>query len=124
MPLIEMVVQRAGQTQHGFKDLEVAAEEIQHELGAVEAKALALKLLEADLAQARCVAVFVLGANAALDQQCLQILGEQAGRDTDWRVQELLRRLLIAIAQMLVTKPRFRSLRLGSKIHPPMFDVR
>lgn len=90
MRIIEQLVERARETEHGFKDLEAAAVEVRDRASAAEAKELAFTLLQTDLPQARCIGIFILGMAAALDANALQALREQARRDGDWRVQEII----------------------------------
>ena len=87
MQTVQQLVERASKTEHGFKDLEAAAVEVCNMTPAIEAKELALTLLRVDLPQARCIGIFILGMMAAQDDGALQALKEQAGRDSDWRVQ-------------------------------------
>ncbi|MBC2857996.1 DNA alkylation repair protein [Stappia sp. 28M-7] len=90
MQTVQQLVERSRKTQHGFKDLEAAADEIHARSSVAEARDVALQLLSSDVAQARCIGTFLLGRQAALDQQALQILREQVSLDSDWRVQEIL----------------------------------
>ncbi|SEO41233.1 hypothetical protein SAMN04490248_1052 [Salinihabitans flavidus] len=90
MQIVQQLVERSKKTEHGFKDLEAAAVEVHDQVSAVEAKKLALTLLQTDLPQARCIGVFILGMMAALDEDALQALRERASQDRDWRVQEII----------------------------------
>jgi len=88
--IIQQLVERARETEHGFKDLEAAAVEVRERASAAKAKEVAFALLQTDLPQARCIGIFVLGMSAALDENALQALRVQARRDGDWRVQEVI----------------------------------
>ncbi|MDX3978451.1 DNA alkylation repair protein [Shinella sp.] len=90
MQIVQQLVERAKRTEHGFKDLESAAAEVGDKASAAEAKDLAVALLNTDSPQARGIGIFILGALAASDETALQILWEQASRDSDWRVQEFI----------------------------------
>jgi 3-methyladenine DNA glycosylase AlkC len=90
MQTIQQLVERASKTKHGFKDLEAAAVEALNTVSAIEAKEQAFTLLQMDLPQARSIGVFILGMMAAQDDDALQALKKQAGRDSDWRVQEII----------------------------------
>lgn len=90
MQTVQQLVERASKTEHGFKDLEAAAVEVYNMAPAIEAKELAFTLLRVDLPQARCIGIFILGMIAAQDDGALQALKKQAGRDSDWRVQEII----------------------------------
>ena len=84
------IVERARKTEHGFKDLELAADELMASHDPKASKEVALTLLRSQVHQARCVATFVLGRLAASDPDALAILREQVSEDSDWRVQEIL----------------------------------
>jgi len=90
MQIVQQLVERARKTEHGFKDLEAAAMEVRAGASATEAKKLALALLQTDLPQARSIGIFILGTMAVSDADALQTLREQASRDSDWRVQEII----------------------------------
>ncbi|NDW04548.1 DNA alkylation repair protein [Jiella pacifica] len=90
MQSIQNLVERASKTEHGFKDLEKAAVEVWDTVSATEAKKLAFTLLQVSLPQARCIGTFILGMAAARCDDALKALKEQARRDSDWRVQEII----------------------------------
>ena len=90
MQIVQQLVERARKTEHGFKDLEATAMEVRAGASATEAKKLALALLQTDLPQARSIGIFILGTMAVSDADALQTLREQASRDSDWRVQEII----------------------------------
>lgn len=90
MSLVRNLVERALKTQHGFKDLELSANEVFETHSRADAKAIALELLASEARQGRCVGTFILGRLAAADSDALLILKERVSGDTDWRVQEIL----------------------------------
>ncbi|MCB8840669.1 DNA alkylation repair protein [Aurantimonas sp. VKM B-3413] len=90
MQSIQTLLERASKTEHGFKDLEKAAVEVCDMVHATEAKDLGFTLLQAPLPQARCIGIFILGIVAAQYVDALTALKEQARRDSDWRVQEII----------------------------------
>ena len=84
------IIERSKKTEHGFRDLQRAADELFTSTEATLAKEIALELLRSDVHQARCVGTFVLGRLAASDADALRILKQQVSQDADWRVQEIL----------------------------------
>jgi 3-methyladenine DNA glycosylase AlkC len=90
MDNLEEIVSRAQTTEHGFKDLQLAADEIVASRDREAARDIALTLLHSEVHQARCVGTFVLGRLAAADPQALAVLKAQVSEDHDWRVQEML----------------------------------
>lgn len=90
MDTAEGIVRRAEQTENGFKDLQLAADEIVSSHTPDAAKGVALTLLRSKVHQARCVATFILGHLAASDPDALRILKTEVSKDDNWRVQEIL----------------------------------
>lgn len=90
MGIVEDIVARSEKTEHGFNDLQLAADELVSSHDAAAAKDIALTLLASAVHQARCVGTFVLGRLAAADPDALHILKDRVSRDDDWRVQEIL----------------------------------
>lgn len=90
MQTVPQLVERSRNTQHGFKDLGAAADEIYARASLSEAKRVAADLLQSDVAQARCIGTFLLGRLAAQEREALKILKERVSLDSDWRVQEIL----------------------------------
>ncbi|UYO51453.1 DNA alkylation repair protein [Rhodopseudomonas palustris] len=90
MRITTTIIERARRTANGFKDLELAADEVIASGDAAGAKEIALELLRSEVHQARCVATFILGRLAADDGDALAVLKQRVSRDDDWRVQEIL----------------------------------
>ncbi len=90
MEIIEEIVKRSRKTEHGFNDLQLAANEIILSGDAARSKQISLELLCSEFHQARCVGTFLLGHLAALDLDALHILKDRVSNDDDWRVQEIL----------------------------------
>lgn len=90
MQTVEQLVDRARKTAHGFKDLEAAAAGVCDQASVAGAAELASLLLQNDLPQARCIGAFILGMIATRHADALPALREQAARDDDWRVQEII----------------------------------
>lgn len=90
MVITQDIVERSKKTEHGFRDLQRAADELFTSIEATSAKEIALELLRSDVHQARCVGTFVLGRLAASDADALRVLKQQVSQDADWRVQEIL----------------------------------
>jgi 3-methyladenine DNA glycosylase AlkD len=90
MRITTSIVERARRTANGFKDLELAADEVIVSGDAARSKDVALELLRSEVHQARCVATFILGRLAAFDGDALAVLKQRVSRDEDWRVQEIL----------------------------------
>ncbi|GLU28303.1 DNA alkylation repair protein [Brucella sp. NBRC 12950] len=90
METIEEIVKRSRKTEHGFNDLQLAANEIILSGDAARSKQISLELLCSEFHQARCVGTFLLGHLAALDLDALHILKHRVSNDDDWRVQEIL----------------------------------
>lgn len=87
---VSAIVRRAQQTQHGFSDLRLAAEEILAGCDSAEAIHLAEKLYQTNVAQAQMIAVFVYGAHAVRAESAMTFLRDTVSTNADWRVQEIL----------------------------------
>ena len=87
---IEALTARAAKTEHGFKDLERAAQVVFAQNTSDQAQSTAMALLASDLAQARCIGTFLLGYLAPTSPADLAILKTTVSQDADWRVQEIL----------------------------------
>ncbi|MCG6205122.1 DNA alkylation repair protein [Rhodopseudomonas sp. HC1] len=88
--MIEAIVARAQTTRNGFKDLQLAADEVIEVGDVARSKDVALQLLRSEVHQARCVGTFILGRLAAGDRDALAVLKRRVSQDDDWRVQEIL----------------------------------
>jgi len=90
MTLIKSLIARARKTQHGFTDILKAAQEVYSGHSSAETLSLAKELFASKIHQARCLATFLFGMLAARSKESFGFLRKQVGRDTDWRVQEIL----------------------------------
>lgn len=90
MGIVADIVTRSQKTEHGFNDLQLAADEVVSANDRAAASEIALALLDSQVHQARCVGTFILGHFAASDPDALHILKDRVSRDDDWRVQEIL----------------------------------
>jgi len=90
MEYIEKLIQRVQNTQHGFLDIQLAADEVLAAQSAAESLELARQLYASEIPQARSLATFLLGGLAAGSHEALEFLKERVSLDADWRVQEIL----------------------------------
>ncbi len=90
MEIIEKLVQRVQQTQHGFLDIQQAADEVFAEHPAQACFDLAKQLFASEIYQARSLATFIFGRLAASSLASLYFLKQRVSQDIDWRVQEIL----------------------------------
>jgi len=88
--MITFLIQRVQKTQHGFIDIQRAAEEISASQGATEIFHLAKELFASEVHQARVLATFLFGKLSARSKKSFTFLRKQVSKDTDWRVQETL----------------------------------
>jgi 3-methyladenine DNA glycosylase AlkD len=88
--LIETLTRRARKTQHGFTDLQQAAEEVARTYAVRDCLNLAKQLFASEVRQARMLAVLIFGRMAARSAPTLRFLRQKVSRDPDWRVQEIL----------------------------------
>jgi 3-methyladenine DNA glycosylase AlkC len=88
MTLVEALIERVKQTQHGFGDIAKAADEVvtTHD----DSLEIAQTLFTSDVHQARMLAVFIFGHFAAKSEDVLKFMRNEVSRDADWRVQEIL----------------------------------
>jgi len=87
---IEKLIQRVQKTQHGFLDIQKAADEVYAGHSAEESLQLAKHLFTSEIYQARSLATFIFGRLAANSSESLEFLKRRVSRDNDWRVQEIL----------------------------------
>lgn len=87
---IDALIARAARTQHGFTDLQRAAQEVMADPAAPDKLGLARELFRSQVYQARCVATFILGYLAAAAPEPLVFLRETVSHDPSWQVQEIL----------------------------------
>ena len=90
MDMIERLIQRVQQTQHGFRDIRAAADEVITTHTPEDSIQLAKKLFVSDVHQGRVLATFILGRLAATSRESLSFLRTRVSQDMDWRVQEIL----------------------------------
>ena len=90
MDMIERLIQRVQQTQHGFRDIRAAVDEVITTHTAEDSIQLAKKLFASDVHQGRVLATFILGRLAATSRESLGFLRTRVSQDMDWRVQETL----------------------------------
>lgn len=90
MDKIEKLIQRVQKTQHGFKDIQKAADEVVADHPAKESLRSAKRLFTSEIHQARCLATFIFGRLAADSKESLEWLKLRVSQDSDWRVQEIL----------------------------------
>jgi 3-methyladenine DNA glycosylase AlkC len=90
MTLLQSLIQRVQKTQHGFTDIQKAAEEVFVGHSKVETLSLAKELFASEVPQARMLATFLFGKLAAKSKESFTFLRKRVGQDKDWRVQEIL----------------------------------
>ena len=90
MGTTENLIHRVQKTQHGFLDIQKAADQVFSGHPAKESLHLAKQLYVSDIYQARSLATFILGRLAADSNESIAFLKERVSRDNDWRVQEIL----------------------------------
>jgi 3-methyladenine DNA glycosylase AlkC len=88
--MIEKLVQRVRKTQHGFLDIQKAADEAVAEHAPEECLRIAKLLFASEIYQDRSLATFILGRLAAKSTESLEFLKRTVSQDSDWRVQEIL----------------------------------
>jgi 3-methyladenine DNA glycosylase AlkD len=86
----QFLIQRVQKTQHGFTDIQKAAEEIFASHSAAETFRLAKELFASEIHQARMLATFLFGKLAAKSKESFNFLRKRVSQDPDWRVQEIL----------------------------------
>jgi DNA alkylation repair enzyme len=84
------LIQRAQKTQHGFTDIQKAAEEVFANHDKAEVISLAKELFTSEVPQARMLATFLFGKLAAKSKESFAFLRKRVSVDPDWRVQEIL----------------------------------
>jgi HEAT repeat protein len=87
---LEKLIRRVRKTQHGFLDIQKAANEVVNGRSAKENLRIAKQLVNSEFYQARSLATFIFGKLAAKSKQALNILKRRISQDKDWRVQEIL----------------------------------
>jgi 3-methyladenine DNA glycosylase AlkD len=87
---IKHIIQRVQKTQHGFTDIQKAAEEVFASHSRAGTLSLAKELFTSEVYQARMLATFLFGQLSAKSKESLTFLRKRVSVDTDWRVQEIL----------------------------------
>ena len=90
MDTIHTLIQQVRKTQHGFLDIQNAADEVVVGQAAKESLRIAKQLFASDIVQARSLATFIFGRLAANSNESLEFLKRCVSQDNDWRVQEIL----------------------------------
>ena len=90
MDTIQKLIQRVRKTEHGFLDIQKAAEEVVIEQTPKVSLCIAKQLFSSEISQARSLATFILGRLAANSNESLKLLKLSVSQDADWRVQEIL----------------------------------
>lgn len=88
--MVTSLIQRVQKTQHGFSDIQKAAEEVFASHSATEIFPLAQELFASEIHQARVLATFLFGKLSAKTKKSFTFLRKQVSKDKDWRVQETL----------------------------------
>ena len=87
---IQSLIKRVQKTQHGFTDIQKAAEEVFADHSSTETRQLAKELFLSEVHQARMLGTFLFGKLAAKSKVSLTFLRKRVSLDKDWRVQEIL----------------------------------
>jgi 3-methyladenine DNA glycosylase AlkD len=90
MDKMEELVQRVQRTQHGFLDIQQAANDVADKQSAEESLRIAKELFGSEVCQARSLATFILGRLAVSSEEAIDFLKYRVSQDSDWRVQEIL----------------------------------
>ena len=88
--MITSLIQRVQKTQHGFTDIQKAADEVFVRHEKAETLRIAKELFVSEIPQARMLATFLFGRLAAKSKGSITFLHNRVGQDKDWRVQEIL----------------------------------
>jgi len=84
------LIRRVKRTEHGFLDIQEAADEVAARRTVEESFQLARRLYDSEAYQARSLATFIFGRLAAKSDKSLRYLRMHVSKDKDWRVQEIL----------------------------------
>lgn len=90
MDTIEKLIARAQKTEHGFTDIQRAANEVVAGNTAQDSFDLATTLFASDIPQARLLATFIFGLLSAQSDEAFTLMRSTVSRDENWRVQEIL----------------------------------
>ena len=87
---MQEIIAKISKIENGFKPIEFEAKKWFDSHSIEGSITLAAELLEHDVHQVRCLAVFLLGFCASEDLDVLQILRTKVATDPSWQVQEIL----------------------------------
>lgn len=87
---VDKLIRRVRKTQHGFAEIQAAADEAVAANGVKDSMRIAKALYASEVYQARAAAAFILGRIAAQSADSLKFLKTRVSKDRDWRVQEIL----------------------------------
>lgn len=90
MKSLSPLIERVQKIEHGFLDIQKAADEIVASRSVEECLAFGKQLFASEIYQLRSLATFIFGRLAANSPESLVFLKQQVSRDADWRVQEIL----------------------------------
>ena len=90
MTIVQSLIQRVQKTEHGFTDIQRAAEEVFASHNQAATLSLAKELFTSDVPQARMLATFLFGKLAAKSKESFAFLRKRVSLDKNWRVQEIL----------------------------------
>ena len=90
MEITDFLIQRVQKTQHGFTDIQKAAEEAFASHNKTETFQLARELFDSDVPQVRMLATFLFGKLVAKSKESFNFLRKRVSQDENWRVQEIL----------------------------------
>jgi 3-methyladenine DNA glycosylase AlkD len=90
MDTIEELIQRVWRSQHGFLDIQKAADELVAAHPVNECLRIAENLFASEFYQVRSLSTFVLGRLAPASKESLEFMKRGVSQDDDWRVQEIL----------------------------------
>lgn len=90
MDKVQELIRRALKTQHGFLDIQKAANEVVDKQSPHESLRIAMQLFSSEEYQARSLAIFIWARFSAYSEDTLHFLKLNVSQDSDWRVQEIL----------------------------------
>lgn len=88
--MIQSLIRRVRQTEHGFSDIEKAADEYFSSTDPNTVMETARLLYASKVPQARMLATFLFGKLASRSKESLAFLHLRVSQDENWRVQEIL----------------------------------
>jgi 3-methyladenine DNA glycosylase AlkD len=90
MAMNDELIQRVKIIQHGFLDIQKAADEVVSEHPAKESLRMAKQLFASEIYQVRSLAVFIFARLAATSKESLDFMKKHVSLDLKWQVQEIL----------------------------------